>query len=136
MIKLRIFNSEDLAHLELLEKIKRDQDIQNNASSICFPNEMTYVIKVMDLYVGLIKIIENGLNYSIEIGLLDMYRNCGFGQEATKLAVNIISNLRYDKITLQIDSNNSGALVCAHRAGFLLDNEECQDSSKIKLYKK
>lgn len=129
MINLEKFDSNNISHLELINQLKNDENVNKNVGIILCPNSNTYVIKNSDISTGLIKINkEYGDNYSIDVAVLEQYRGNNIGTIALKQITEMIED--YNKLLIRTKYDNKAAIMLAKKAGFASDyeeNEKCSD---------
>ncbi|MDD3453217.1 MAG: GNAT family N-acetyltransferase [Bacilli bacterium] len=124
---LKIENNDKLK--KLLLKMKQDQSITNQVNNILFIQNQSYIITYNDEYVGIIKIIDEMNDCSIEIGILNKYQNKNIGKIVINKIIEIIKlNYNYNKIILRTTYDNQQLISLALNNNFNLDIEEIEKS--------
>ena len=128
MIRIEQFNVYKKEHWDLYSKLKSDSNIQKNVNSIFAINSLSYVINNSNEQVGMLKIIPEIDNFSIDMGILQEYTNLGYGTEALDNAIELISLIdeNYNKIIIRTKFANKSVIQCSRKLGFAYDIEEIE----------
>lgn len=128
MINIKQFNVYDKEHWGLYNKLLNDKNIKENVDSIFAINSLSYVIEDSKNKIGMLKIIPEIDNFSIDMGILKEYTNLGYGQEALECATEIIKLLDedYNKIIVRTKFANESVIRCSRKLGFTFDIEEIE----------
>lgn len=128
MINLKQFNSKNEEHLKIYLELQKDVDVTNNISSIFNIDYLSYVINSDDINIGMLKIVPERDNFSIDMGILKKYTNLGYGKEALKKAIELLKYIdeNYNKLIIRTTYNNEAVINCSKKIGFTYDIEEIE----------
>lgn len=131
MTKLIQFNKQNKNHYDLYMELLDDPEITNNVTSIFRIDNFSYVINNEEKDIGILRINHEMDNFSLDMGILSEYRNCGYGKEALKQAMEIIEILEenYNKIIIRTKYNNNAVINISRILGFTYDIEEIERCS-------
>jgi len=131
MINLVSFDKKNKTHYDLYMKLLDDPEVTNNVTSIFRIDNFSYVINNEEKDIGILRINHEMNNFSIDMGIISEYRNCGYGKEALKQAIEIIEILEedYNKIIIRTKYNNNAVINISRITGFTYDIEEMERSS-------
>jgi len=98
---------------------------QNNTRSRLLASSYVALIKSNDELIGFIMTVLNAKNgiHEVDMGILENYRNKGYGTKALKLLKEIIINEKV-KVEVQIKKINSPAIKTVIKNGFVLSRED------------
>lgn len=135
MINIKQFDVYNKEHWWLYNKLKKDINVKNNANSIFAINDFSYVIDSDKKNIGMLKIIPEIDNFSIDMGILEEYTNRGYGAEVLSNAIELINFIDddYNKIIIRTKFLNKAVINCSRKIGFTFDIEEierCNDEGK------
>ena len=93
---------------------------ERNTVSRLLNTDYAAFIKVKDQVVGFLMLVMNEKEnvYEIDMGILQKYRNCGYGTEALKIIKDIILNNNLD-ICIQVKKINNPAKKSIQNNGFI-----------------
>lgn len=121
---LHPFDLENVEHLDLVEKLSNDVEVIKNVRNILFPTTDTYVISD-DKAIGLLKINKELREYySLDVAILEEYRNKKYGETVLSEAIKLIN--KYNKIIIRTKYDNKAAIAASLKSGFIYDNEEIE----------
>ena len=128
IIDLISYDEQNDKHIKLIKKIQSDEEIQKNVNSLPYINKNSFVIKLDNFEIGLIKLIEEQGNcVSIDIGILSKYKNCKIGTLAVnKILYKIFCENKYRKIILRTSKKDNHIEEIAKSCDFCLDYEEIE----------
>lgn len=128
MISIEQFNVYKKEHWDLYNDLKKDSSIKKNVNSILAINMLSYTIKNDKEYIGMLKIIQEINNFSIDMGILKQYRNFGYGTKALENALEIIDFIdeEYNKIIIRTNFSNKAVIEASREIGFTYDIEEIE----------
>lgn len=128
MINLKQFNLFNKDDWKLYAKMLEDYDIRNNVNSVFDINTFSFIINNDDNKIGIVKIIPEVENFSIDIGILKDYTNNGYGVETLLHTIDLIElfDEGYNKIIIRTKYNNKSVVECARKLGFIYDIEEIE----------
>ncbi len=124
MINLENFDEKNVNHRNLLETLSSDENVKRG---ILIVNDLTYVIREEQEFIGLIKLNkECGDNYSIDMGILEQYRNNGYESLALKQVRDCVE--KFNKFLIRTDYNDQDTINVSKEAGYRIDYEENERS--------
>ena len=128
MINIEQFNVYSIDHWDLYNELKNDNDVRKNVNSIFAINSLSYVINNKQKYVGMLKIIPEIDNFSIDMGILTKYTNLGYGTDALDNVIELIKLIDedYNKLIIRTRFTNITVINCARKLGFTYDIEEIE----------
>ena len=132
MINIEHFNISNKDHLKLYEELCNDNEVKSNVTSIYNINNYSYIINNSINNIGILKIIPEIDNYSIDMGILNKYTNKGYGSEALENALELIYFIDEDfnKVIVRTRFNNQPVINCSRKIGFTYDIEEIEKSNE------
>lgn len=128
MVILKQFNVYDKDDWNLYAKVMQDNNIISNVDSILAINSLSYTIKHNKEKIGMLKIVPEVDNFSIDMGILQEYTNNGYGVETLLNAIELIDFFDddYNKIIIRTNFSNKSVIECARKIGFIYDIEEIE----------
>lgn len=126
MVSLEKYNMKNNKHLDLLKDLKNDDTVISNITSISNINNYTYIIKVDNNYIGIIRLNEEiDNNYSLDMGILKKYQNMGYGSMAMMKLEEIITDI-WNSVYIRTEYKNKKAIYSSFKAGFIIDYVETE----------
>ena len=103
-------------------------DVYNESPSIFIINNLSYVIEKDDELIGILKIIPERDNFSIDIGILSDYINKGYGSQALEKVDELVECIdeNYRKLIIRTRFSNEAVIKCCRKTGFTYDIEEIE----------
>lgn len=128
MINIKQFNVYDQEHWNFYYKVCKDTNIKNNVDSILAINSLSYIIKNDEEKIGMLKIVPEIDNFSIDMGILKEYTNLGYGKEALQHAIDLLELIDedYNKVIIRTKFDNQSVINCSRALGFFYDINEIE----------
>lgn len=127
MLNLINCNLNDYKHISFIKNLSNDITISKNVIGLWLPTKNEYIVSKDDIYVGAIKINkEQNDYYSIDIGIIEKYRNLGIGTYILKNITSFMNEINWQTILVRTSYTNDAAISSIKKAGFKLDYEEIE----------
>jgi RimJ/RimL family protein N-acetyltransferase len=129
MISLEKYDGNILKHQNVIKELSYDKNVMSRIGSIIYINNLTYVIKNHEDYIGILKLNkELHNNYSIDMAIVENYRKNGYGIETLQKVKEYIED--YNKLLIRTRYDNLSGVNCSKAAGYqkdYIETEKCND---------